>query len=65
MPISGTHTVVGALLGAGIVAEGIYNLNWIKLGWIVLSWFTSPLVCGVLTMILMLLVATFTMDSVN
>ena len=32
MPISGTHTVVGGLLGAGIVATGFENLNWNKFG---------------------------------
>ncbi len=32
MPISGTHTVVGSLLGAGIVGTGVENLNWKKLG---------------------------------
>ena len=27
MPISGTHTIVGALIGAGIVGVGMDNVN--------------------------------------
>ena len=63
MPISGTHTVVGALLGAGIVATGFSNLNWTKLGYIVLSWFVSPALAALITCILMLLVSRFTMNT--
>ena len=32
MPISGTHTVVGAFLGTGIYAQGFKRLNWAKMG---------------------------------
>ena len=63
MPISGTHTVVGALLGAGIIATGFTNLNWTKLGYIVLSWFVSPALAAFITFILMVLVAKFTMNT--
>ena len=63
MPISGTHTVVGALLGAGIVATGFTNLNWTKLGYIVLSWFLSPALAALLTYILMFLVSSLTMNT--
>jgi phosphate/sulfate permease len=65
MPISGTHTVIGALLGAGIVATGYENLNWQELGIIVLSWFVSPLVAAILAFILMTNVAAWTMNTLT
>jgi phosphate/sulfate permease len=42
MPISGTHTVVGALIGAGLSGVDSTVINWAKLGKIVASWFISP-----------------------
>ena len=63
MPISGTHTVVGSLLGAGIVGTGVENLNWKKLGQIILSWFLSPALSAFITFILMMLISKFTMNT--
>jgi phosphate/sulfate permease len=65
MPISGTHTVVGALLGAGVVATGFDSLHWTKLGYIVLSWFVSPALAALVTLALMSLVAGYTMDTAH
>lgn len=63
MPISGTHTVVGALLGTGLSAAGASTLNWTKLGMIVISWVLSPFLAGVLAFLQMILVSKFTMNS--
>lgn len=65
MPISGTHTVVGALLGAGVVATGFSSLHWTKLGYIILSWFVSPALAALVTLALMILVAGYTMDTAH
>ena len=63
MPISGTHTVIGALLGAGIVATGSQNLAWNRLGIIVMSWFSSPLLAATISLLLMIVVASLTMNT--
>lgn len=65
MPISGTHTVIGALLGAGVVATGFSSLHWTKLGYIILSWFVSPALAALVTLALMSLVAGYTMDTAH
>ena len=65
MPISGTHTVVGALLGAGIYGGGVDNLNWDKLIKIIASWFISPALSSLVAAIIMVSVATFTMNTVK
>ena len=46
MPVSTTHSIVGAVMGFGIYSAGLSVVNWVKLGNIVLSWFISPLVGG-------------------
>ncbi len=41
-PVSATHSVIGGLVGAGIMALGIDVIHWEKIGQIVLSWVISP-----------------------
>lgn len=48
MPVSTTHSIVGAVAGFGIVAAGWSAVHWGKLGQIVLSWFVSPVAGGLL-----------------
>ena len=52
MPVSTTHSIVGAVAGFGIVAAGIGSVNWGKMGQIVASWFISPLAGGLMAFIL-------------
>src|SRR5690606_23419127 len=47
-PVSTTHSVVGAVIGAGIVAAGVDAVNWSVMGAIAASWVISPVVGGVL-----------------
>ncbi|MDA0691716.1 MAG: inorganic phosphate transporter [Nitrospinae bacterium] len=41
-PVSTTHSIVGAVVGFGIVAGGWDALNWVQVGKVVLSWIISP-----------------------
>jgi len=43
LPVSTTHSIVGAMLGFGIMAGGFAAINWGKLFAVVLSWIISPL----------------------
>jgi len=43
MPISTTHSIIGALMGFGITAGGISSVNWLKIGTVAASWALSPL----------------------
>ena len=47
LPISTTHSIVGAIVGFGAVAIGLDAVKWGKIAQIVLSWITSPLLAGV------------------
>lgn len=42
MPISTTHSILGALMGFGIIAGGVSSVNWLKIGYVAASWVLSP-----------------------
>jgi PiT family inorganic phosphate transporter len=42
LPVSTTHSIVGAMIGFGIMAGGFSVINWGKLFAVVLSWIISP-----------------------
>ncbi len=42
-PVSTTHSIIGAVMGAGIAAGGWGLVNWSTIGAIVASWVISPL----------------------
>ncbi|UCE19799.1 MAG: inorganic phosphate transporter [Gemmatimonadota bacterium] len=43
LPVSTTHSIIGAVIGFGIVEIGFYGIRWHIVGAIVLSWLISPL----------------------
>ena len=43
MPISTTHSIIGALMGFGLVAGGTSSVMWGKVGSVIASWLLSPL----------------------
>jgi PiT family inorganic phosphate transporter len=52
MPVSTTHSIVGAIAGFGVVAAGWQSVNWGKMTQIVASWFISPVAGGLMAFIL-------------
>ncbi len=42
LPVSSTHSIVGSILGFGLVAGGPDVVNWMKMVGIVMSWIISP-----------------------
>ncbi|XP_045605667.1 sodium-dependent phosphate transporter 1-A isoform X1 [Procambarus clarkii] len=49
LPISGTHTIVGATVGFSLCARGFQGVNWGTFGKIVASWFVSPVLSGIMS----------------
>lgn len=52
MPVSTTHSIVGAVAGFGVMAAGWSAVNWVKMGQIVSSWFISPVAGGAMAFLI-------------
>ncbi|XP_059047472.1 sodium-dependent phosphate transporter 1-B-like [Achroia grisella] len=63
LPVSGTHSVVGATVGFTLTAKGPVGVRWSTLGAIVLSWFISPVLSGTASAMIYWLVRRFILRS--
>jgi len=63
LPVSTTHTIVGALVGFGIVALEVDAVQWQKVGGILASWLISPVIGGCIAFLLTLSVRRFILDT--
>lgn len=50
-PVSTSHSIVGAILGFGLVKGGIEAVHWDTVGYIAVSWIVSPVLGGSLAFI--------------
>ena len=51
-PVSTTHSIVGAVVGFGVMAGGMDAINWSKVWSVVMSWIVSPLMGGLVAFLL-------------
>ncbi|HJO56838.1 MAG TPA: inorganic phosphate transporter [Nitrospinaceae bacterium] len=51
-PVSTTHSIVGAVIGFGVVAGGLDAVSWGRVGQVVMSWVISPVMGGLCAYIL-------------
>ncbi len=58
-PVSTTHSIIGAVMGAGIAAGGWGLVHWETIGAIVISWVASPLAGGAMAAALLYLIKRF------
>jgi len=52
LPVSTTHSIVGAMIGFGIVTGGFSVINWAGLGAVVASWVISPVFSMVIAFVM-------------
>lgn len=52
LPVSTTHSIVGAVVGFGIVSKGLSAIEWGKMVSIVLSWIISPIAGGLIAFLM-------------
>ena len=62
-PVSTTHTIVGAVVGFGLVAQGVKAIYWQQLINIALSWIVTPVIALVLAFLLFRSVQTLIFES--
>ena len=65
MPISGTHTVISALVGAGIVGCGFSSIAWLQVVKIISSWVISPLLSSAMCLLLIMICCGLTLGGVQ
>ncbi len=63
LPVSTTHSIVGAVVGFGVVTGGRDAVKWDALSGIVLSWFISPLLGGILAFATFFIIRKYILDS--
>jgi inorganic phosphate transporter, PiT family len=63
LPVSTTHSIVGAMIGFGIMAGGVSVINWAKLGGVVLSWIISPIFSMAISFLMLKIIIRFIISA--
>lgn len=58
-PVSTTHSIIGAIVGFGIVSSGLSAIHWDMFTGIVGSWIITPVIAGILAFVLFLHIQRF------
>ena len=59
LPISGTHSIIGAIVGFHLIDSGFSFINYGKLGSIILSWFLSPALSGLMSVVILIIISKY------
>lgn len=62
-PVSTTHSIVGAIIGIGVLIGGMEAVKWSKVTTIVASWVTSPLCGGLIAFVLLKIIQKVIIDN--
>ena len=65
LPVSGTHSIVGATIGMALVSKNIDVINWKAILKIVASWFISPVLSGLVSAVIFLFIRKFILRAVR
>ncbi len=63
LPVSTTHSIIGALVGFGLVAVGSAAVNWETVGQVAASWVVSPVLGGAIAAAMFVLVRRLVLRS--
>lgn len=64
-PVSATHSIVGAVCGAGVAALGVDAVNWVMMTEIVVSWCISPVLGAIVALVLTLSIRKLILNTGN
>lgn len=65
LPVSGTHSIIGGILGFALVQHQFSGINWKKVALIVGSWFLSPVLAGIVGTLCFMFVKKFILTKQN
>ena len=64
-PVSTTHSIVGAVVGFGIIAGGWDAVSWAQVGKVILSWIVSPALGALVSFFLFRLISRLIFNTRN
>ncbi|MDO4627123.1 MAG: anion permease [Pasteurellaceae bacterium] len=62
-PVSTTHSIVGAIIGFALITMGSGAVKWSALGGIVGSWFVTPVIAGIVSYLLFVIIQKLIFDT--
>ncbi len=65
LPVSTTHSIIGAIVGFAAVTMGVDAVQWGKVGNIAMSWVVSPILAGTMSYFLYRSVQVLILDSTD
>jgi PiT family inorganic phosphate transporter len=65
LPVSTTHSIVGSMIGFGIMSGGFSVIQWGKLGAVVASWIISPVFSLVIGFVMFKLIIRLVLNNSN
>ena len=63
LPVSTTHSIIGAVVGFGLVSVGFGGINWRIVLFVVLSWIVSPIFGGLIAFCIFNVIKKFILSS--
>jgi PiT family inorganic phosphate transporter len=65
LPVSTTHSIVGAMIGVGLVAGGLRAVNWYQVITILVSWILSPVLSALSAYVLFRMIDRFILSRME
>lgn len=65
LPVSTTHSIVGALIGFGLLGAGVQGIHWKLVATIILSWFISPIGGAAISYLLFTIIKRKVLDTTS
>jgi sodium-dependent phosphate transporter len=65
LPVSTTHSTIGATVGGSLVLGGATAVNWVSLGKVVASWLISPILSGLFSIFVYAFIKLFSLNTKN
>jgi PiT family inorganic phosphate transporter len=63
LPVSTTHSIIGGVIGFGLVSVGIAGIKWKVVLFVVLSWIVSPVFGGIIAFTIFSIIKKFILSS--
>ncbi len=63
LPVSTTHSIIGGVVGFGLVSVGVAGIKWKVVLFVVLSWIISPVFGGIIAFTIFSIIKKFILSS--